>query len=97
MTAMADKEAEACRQLWCAVLLIGVRDILNVTAASPAAIPQLRNRASSWLGSSSYRLVCDLAGVDARRLEAAVRRLMAQPLRYTTDGRVAKLVTQVRR
>lgn len=56
-------EARACRQLWCDVMMVALRE----TARDPA---------DAWLGSRDYFIVAALAGIDtdaARDVAEAIR------------------------
>ncbi len=57
----------ACRRLWSAVLAEQFR-ILFAPKSSETAL--YAEQVRSWLGTPDFRLVCDLAGLDAELVEA---------------------------
>jgi hypothetical protein len=109
MSAHDSAEAEACRQLWVAVLAIGAQDVL---APNPPGITDRGNArraqgaASAWLGSRDFRKVCNLAGVPPEhalaRIEARRAALAAGAVTWaqvvdrtaSAAGRVASWVRE---
>ncbi|MDF2143206.1 hypothetical protein [Paenirhodobacter sp. CAU 1674] len=61
-------EAEACRQLWIAVILTTLRDLLL-----PTRDGLLANQARAWIGTADFRSVCALAGLDAQTVADGMR------------------------
>lgn len=79
--------ADACRQLWCAVLAVAISDATRPRPPLPVnptdAQQRLhRNKLNQWesdrayLGSRDFREVCWLAGLDPEAVESRVRRSM---------------------
>lgn len=70
-------EAEACRQLWVAVIVTAARDLLT-----PAADGLRAAQARAWIGTAQFCAVCELAGMNpsfvAVRLRAMEQRFRAR-------------------
>ncbi|WP_306131021.1 hypothetical protein [Roseovarius sp. MMSF_3350] len=75
-----DVSADACRQLWCAVLQHGIATALRaIPRTDRALVSSLEiQRARSWIGTPDFRLVCELAGIDPAYAAARVGLRLAQ-------------------
>lgn len=64
------------RELWQDVLIRGIEDAMGrIEASSRNAVADYeRRRASLWIGSEDFKIVCDLAGISASMVEAAFHR-----------------------
>lgn len=71
--------AIACRQLWLAVLVQMVRDLLLNAHSAGDKLQTMQNRheARRWIGSSDFHHVCALAGLDGTKVQARMRRHLA--------------------
>lgn len=80
---MCPHQAQAMRDLWASVLISVLSD-LNPTRSHSLEYRQ----AHSWLGSSDFRTVCSLAGMDPEAINDAVRAKIArgEPIRFTACG-----------
>jgi hypothetical protein len=70
-----DEQTHACRSLWCAVLLRTVKDIFSVDCCCEKEGRAYWPRSQlSWViqARHDYRMVCQMAGVDADALRSAV-------------------------
>ncbi|MCG7520865.1 hypothetical protein [Ruegeria sp. Ofav3-42] len=56
-----DQEAEACRRLWCYVLVQAVKLATEVREGDH---PAERRHARAWFGTRDFYKVCALAGFD---------------------------------
>ena len=66
---MLAAEAQACRRMWCSVVLAVLNDAWRETRKAkgdPAAIARIRADALRYFRSRDGREVCILAGIDAR-------------------------------
>ncbi len=63
--------AEACRRLWCEVLLEQYRCAIG--RASPPISSNEQRTAFDWFGSRSFWTVCALAGVDGEAILSALQ------------------------
>lgn len=84
---MDPHQAEACRQLWCAVLAQAARDLLQPSTGSEGV--GARNAAERsvelWIGGKDFRIVCALAGQDASVVAARLRGLRMDVVAGVTD------------
>lgn len=78
-------EAEACRRVWLAVLAAAMRDIFAPSKwrggngnRDNGSGTLAQYQAEQWIGSSDFHRVCALAGLDGTKVEARVRRRMAE-------------------
>jgi hypothetical protein len=81
MSAHASHEAEACRQLWVAVVNLAAQDVLapnppGISAPGPAGLARASARA--WLRSADFHRVCALAGLAPDTARARIERLRAR-------------------
>lgn len=78
------QEAEACRQVWLAVLAQAVRDIFAPSAFNTRSDRRaeekllVQHKAEQWIGSRDFHRTCALAGLDGTKVEARLRRRMAE-------------------
>lgn len=73
--------AEACRQLWVAVVAQALHDVLAPHprfARSAMEVLQVRQQAEAWLASGDGARVCALAGLDRDRVIRRVRDRQAE-------------------
>ncbi|MGK7653174.1 hypothetical protein ACSQ76_12385 [Roseovarius sp. B08] len=75
-----DVSAEACRQLWCAVLQHAVSMALrSLPRTERALVTSLEiQRARNWIGTPDFKLVCELAGIDPAYAKARIKSRMAE-------------------
>ena len=79
-TVKGPMDTHICRRIWRMALLQAVRDLCTV--GTSAATPSLRTAVERWIGlwpSRDFRTVCELAGIDFRRVHAALRQLADIP------------------
>lgn len=75
MSVLPSAEAEACRQLWVAVLAQGAHDVLaprQRASNGVGADKAVRIAAIGWLRTRDFRQVCALAGIDADKARARI-------------------------
>jgi hypothetical protein len=80
MSAHASAEAEACRQLWVAVLAQGAHDVLAPNprgTGCKGAAEAVRTSAFGWLRTRDFQQVCALDGVAADTARARIEGLRA--------------------
>ena len=72
---MAYNDTTGHRRLWAAVLYENLRCAAgNVSALNGGRNPDLDvGRATSWLGTQDFHMVCDLAGIDAGSAVNAIK------------------------
>jgi hypothetical protein len=78
MSAHASAEAEACRQLWLAVLAQAAHDLLAPNprgTGSEGAGDAARLSAAGWLRTRDFQQVCALAGIAADTARARIEGL----------------------
>lgn len=75
-------EIEPYRCVWRAVLAAAMRDIFAPSKwrghGSGASADLIRHQAEQWIGSADFHRVCALAGLDGTKVEARVRRRIAE-------------------
>lgn len=76
----SEADIAAYRHIWFAVLARGIGDALARVprGSSPSDAKLIRAAAEAWIGSEDFCRVCDLAGVDGKRLTTAVEKLRAE-------------------
>lgn len=77
-----------CRQqqLWQGVLLQALRDMFGTARSEKGCTASQGSLARRWVGSRDFHMVCALAGFDGRRVEARLRRRLADHDRGLFDA-----------
>lgn len=81
-------DAESCKRLWCAMLLRNLTDATGqgkILCEGNGASSMAIRHAQNWIGSSDFRLVCEMAGFDPDAIEEKYR-----------SGELTKLINQIR-
>lgn len=82
-------EEDGCRELWGSVLNLAIQDALRIKPTrhqgSGATSMLDQYQARRWLGSSDFRLICSLAGIEPEFVVDRVTPLIAAPAEVRRD------------